>query len=49
MAPAEIGNNATVGAGSVITKAVGDGELAIARGKQRTVPGWERPTKMTKP
>jgi bifunctional UDP-N-acetylglucosamine pyrophosphorylase/glucosamine-1-phosphate N-acetyltransferase len=49
VAPAEIGNNATVGAGSVITKAVGDGELAIARGKQRTVPGWERPTKMTKP
>ena len=45
VAPAEIGENATVGAGSVITKPVNDGELAIARGRQKTVPGWERPTK----
>lgn len=46
VAPANIGDNATVGAGSVITKPVEDGELAIARGKQRAVPGWERPTKL---
>jgi bifunctional UDP-N-acetylglucosamine pyrophosphorylase/glucosamine-1-phosphate N-acetyltransferase len=45
VAPANIGNNATVGAGSVITKPVEDSELAIARGKQRAVSGWERPTK----
>jgi bifunctional UDP-N-acetylglucosamine pyrophosphorylase/glucosamine-1-phosphate N-acetyltransferase len=46
VAPANIGENATVGAGSVITKPVKDDELAIARGKQKVVSGWERPTKM---
>lgn len=45
VAPAEIGQNATVGAGSTITKAVADEELAIARGKQRNVQGWQRPVK----
>lgn len=47
VAPAEVGTNATVGAGSVITKAVGDGELAIARGKQRNINTWQRPTKQS--
>lgn len=45
VAPAVIGENATVAAGSVITKEVGDTQLAIARGKQRNVDGWARPTK----
>lgn len=47
VAPASIGANATVGAGSVITKAVAEGELALSRAKQRNVTGWQRPIKKT--
>ena len=43
VAPVSIGKNATVGAGSVITRAVADDELAVARGKQRNISGWQRP------
>ncbi|MDT0583350.1 bifunctional UDP-N-acetylglucosamine diphosphorylase/glucosamine-1-phosphate N-acetyltransferase GlmU [Brumicola blandensis] len=45
VAPVSIGTNATVGAGSVVTKDVNSEELAIARGKQRSIAGWERPKK----
>lgn len=45
VAPVEIGKGATVGAGSTISKAVDDDELAIARAKQRNMSGWQRPTK----
>jgi bifunctional UDP-N-acetylglucosamine pyrophosphorylase/glucosamine-1-phosphate N-acetyltransferase len=45
VAPVKIGAGATVGAGSVINKNVEDDELAVARGKQRNIQGWERPTK----
>ncbi|MEM5498975.1 bifunctional UDP-N-acetylglucosamine diphosphorylase/glucosamine-1-phosphate N-acetyltransferase GlmU [Paraglaciecola mesophila] len=45
VAPVQIGNMATVGAGSVVTKTVADEELAIARAKQRNVSGWQRPAK----
>ena len=45
VAPVKVGTNATVGAGSIITKDVADEELAIARGKQRNIQGWERPKK----
>lgn len=45
VAPVKIGAGATVGAGSVITKNVESSELAIARGQQRNVSGWKRPTK----
>jgi bifunctional UDP-N-acetylglucosamine pyrophosphorylase/glucosamine-1-phosphate N-acetyltransferase len=45
VAPAIIGVNATVGAGSTITKEVGDNELSIARGKQRNLDSWQRPVK----
>ncbi|TRY33173.1 bifunctional UDP-N-acetylglucosamine diphosphorylase/glucosamine-1-phosphate N-acetyltransferase GlmU [Aliiglaciecola sp. M165] len=45
VAPVTVGANATVGAGSVLTKDVADNELAIARGKQRNINSWERPTK----
>lgn len=45
VAPVSVGKGATVAAGSIITKAVGDGELAVARGKQRNISGWERPKK----
>ena len=45
VAPVKVGANATIGAGSIITKDVADEELAIARGKQRNIQGWERPKK----
>jgi bifunctional UDP-N-acetylglucosamine pyrophosphorylase/glucosamine-1-phosphate N-acetyltransferase len=46
VAPASIGVNATVGAGSIITKEVGDNELAICRAKQRNIDTWQRPKKV---
>ena len=45
VAPVSVGAAATVAAGSVITKDVADEELAVARGKQRNISGWERPQK----
>lgn len=45
VAPVSIGAGATVAAGSVVTKDVGAAELAVARGKQRNVEGWQRPQK----
>jgi bifunctional UDP-N-acetylglucosamine pyrophosphorylase / glucosamine-1-phosphate N-acetyltransferase len=45
VAPVIIGKMATVGAGSVIAKTVNDNDLAIARGKQRNISNWQRPTK----
>lgn len=45
VAPANIGKNATVGAGSVVTKEVSENGLAIARAKQRNISNWERPVK----
>lgn len=47
VAPVAIGKEATVGAGSVITKDAPDGQLTVARGKQVSVPGWQRPKKKT--
>jgi bifunctional UDP-N-acetylglucosamine pyrophosphorylase/glucosamine-1-phosphate N-acetyltransferase len=45
VAPVKVGNGATVGAGSTITKTVDDQELAVARGKQTNIGGWKRPIK----
>ena len=45
VAPVEIGAGATIGAGSTITREVSADELAVARGKQRNIRGWQRPTK----
>ncbi|MBU2891800.1 bifunctional UDP-N-acetylglucosamine diphosphorylase/glucosamine-1-phosphate N-acetyltransferase GlmU [Colwellia sp. D2M02] len=45
VAPVTIGNNTTVGAGSVISKDVDNDHLAIARTKQRNIEGWQRPVK----
>ena len=47
VAPVFVGENATVGAGSVVTKDVEKSELAIARGKQKNIAGWQRPVKNT--
>jgi bifunctional UDP-N-acetylglucosamine pyrophosphorylase/glucosamine-1-phosphate N-acetyltransferase len=45
VAPVTIGRNATIGAGSVITKDAPADKLSIARGKQLSVEGWQRPVK----
>ncbi len=45
VAPVTIGRNATVGAGSTINRDVPDEELAVGRGKQRNIEGWQRPKK----
>jgi bifunctional UDP-N-acetylglucosamine pyrophosphorylase/glucosamine-1-phosphate N-acetyltransferase len=42
VAPVKIGDDATTGAGSVITGDVPDGALAVERSRQRTLPGWSR-------
>ena len=43
VAPVEIGANATIGAGSTISKAAPADTLTVARARQVTVDGWERP------
>ena len=48
VAPVEIGAGATIGAGSTITKDAPSGELTLARSKQVTIPGWQRPKKKPK-
>jgi len=48
VAPVRIGRRATTGAGSTITKEVPDGTLAVARGKQIALDGWQRPVKAPK-
>ncbi len=45
VAPVEIGNGSTLGAGSTITKKVGENELVITRVPQRHIKGWNRPKK----
>lgn len=45
VAPINIGQNVTIAAGSVITADVPDGNLSVARGKQRNIPEWKRPVK----
>lgn len=45
VAPVTVGAQATIGAGSVITKDAPAGELTVARGRQTTLHGWKRPEK----
>jgi len=45
VAPVNLGDGATVGAGSTITKDVPAGTLVVARGKQVAIAGWKRPSK----
>ncbi len=47
VAPVTVGKNATVGAGSTITKSVTDGHLALSRVKQTEIADWQRPQKAT--
>ncbi len=45
VAPAKVGREATIGAGSVITREAAAGQLTVARARQVTVEGWQRPKK----
>ncbi|WP_456380115.1 bifunctional UDP-N-acetylglucosamine diphosphorylase/glucosamine-1-phosphate N-acetyltransferase GlmU [Thiolapillus sp.] len=45
VAPVCIGEDATIGAGSVVAKDAAAGELTLARSKQTTIKGWKRPKK----
>jgi bifunctional UDP-N-acetylglucosamine pyrophosphorylase/glucosamine-1-phosphate N-acetyltransferase len=40
-----VGAQATIGAGSVITRDAPEGELTLTRAKQATLRGWTRPEK----
>lgn len=45
VAPIEIGDNASIGAGSVLTRNAPAGQLTVARAKQVSIEGWQRPKK----
>ncbi|UUZ77548.1 bifunctional UDP-N-acetylglucosamine diphosphorylase/glucosamine-1-phosphate N-acetyltransferase GlmU [Polaromonas sp. P1(28)-13] len=45
VAPVTIGQGGTVGGGSTITKDTPAGSLSVARGKQISLPNWNRPQK----
>lgn len=45
VAPVQIGENATIGAGSVITKNAPENTLTVSRAKQLSLNNWQRPTK----
>lgn len=45
VAPVRIESEGFVAAGSTVTKAVAQGELAVSRVRQRNVQGWKRPQK----
>ncbi|RVT51594.1 bifunctional UDP-N-acetylglucosamine diphosphorylase/glucosamine-1-phosphate N-acetyltransferase GlmU [Rubrivivax albus] len=48
VAPVTLGDGATIGGGSTITKDVPAGQLAVARGRQAAISGWTRPQKAKK-
>ena len=47
VAPVTIAKGGYVGAGSTVTRTVGENELAVSRARQKNIQGWRRPTKKT--
>jgi bifunctional UDP-N-acetylglucosamine pyrophosphorylase/glucosamine-1-phosphate N-acetyltransferase len=45
VAPVEVGEGATIGAGSTITKSAPEQQLTLERSKQTTIKGWKKPVK----
>jgi bifunctional UDP-N-acetylglucosamine pyrophosphorylase/glucosamine-1-phosphate N-acetyltransferase len=43
IAPVRVGKNATIGAGSTVTKDAPDEKLTLSRSKQVSIDGWQRP------
>ncbi|MBP6766076.1 MAG: bifunctional UDP-N-acetylglucosamine diphosphorylase/glucosamine-1-phosphate N-acetyltransferase GlmU [Rubrivivax sp.] len=48
VAPVQLGDGATIGGGSTVSKDVPPGQLTVARAKQVTLAGWMRPKKAAK-
>jgi bifunctional UDP-N-acetylglucosamine pyrophosphorylase/glucosamine-1-phosphate N-acetyltransferase len=48
VAPVTIGEGATIGGGSTISKDAPAGQLTVARAKQVSLAGWQRPKKLPK-
>ena len=48
VAPVRIGKNATIGAGSTITKDSPENQLTLSRAKQMSLAEWQRPVKLEK-
>ncbi len=48
IAPVTIGKNATIGAGSTITRDSPENQLTLSRTKQMSIAGWQRPVKKEK-
>ena len=48
VAPVEVGEGATIGAGSVIAQDAPPDTLTVARARQVTIAGWQRPVKVKK-
>jgi len=46
VAPVKVGKNASIGAGSTVTKDVPEGALAISRAKQKNIKGWSKKTEL---
>ena len=49
VAPVTLGAGATIGGGSTISKPAPAGQLTVARARQATIAGWQRPKKAVKP
>jgi bifunctional UDP-N-acetylglucosamine pyrophosphorylase/glucosamine-1-phosphate N-acetyltransferase len=49
VAPIVVGSGATIAAGSTVAQQVPSGKLTVARARQVTIEGWERPRKTKKP
>jgi bifunctional UDP-N-acetylglucosamine pyrophosphorylase / glucosamine-1-phosphate N-acetyltransferase len=47
VAPVTVGRDATIGAGSAITKPAPPGTLTLERSEQQTLDGWHRPVKVS--
>jgi bifunctional UDP-N-acetylglucosamine pyrophosphorylase/glucosamine-1-phosphate N-acetyltransferase len=49
VAPVQVGANATIGAGSTVSREVPADKLTVARNRQVAVEGWKRPVRKSKP
>jgi bifunctional UDP-N-acetylglucosamine pyrophosphorylase/glucosamine-1-phosphate N-acetyltransferase len=47
VAPVAVGDGATIGAGTTVTRDAPPGKLTLSRSAQKTIDGWTRPVKKT--